>query len=123
MFEKATRLKLRFKVANGLISVEDLWDLNLNTLDVLARGINKELQESEVSFIGKRSDKEDKMKLQFDVVKRVIDVKLEEREQAKELRDRVQRKQQLLNVLADKQEESLRNMSKEDILKELESLG
>lgn len=123
MFEKATRLKLRFKVANGLISVEDLWDLNLNTLDVLARGINKELQESEVSFIGKRSDKEDKLKLQFDVVKRVIDVKLEEREQAKELRDRVQRKQQLLNVLADKQEESLRNMSKEDILKELESLG
>lgn len=122
MFEKATRLKLRFKVANGLISVEDLWDLNLNTLDVLARGINKELQESEVSFIGKSSDKENKLKLQFDVVKRVIDVKLEEREQAKELREKAQRKQQLLNALADKQEESLRSMSKEDLLKELESL-
>ena len=41
MFEKASRLKLRFKTQNGIIAVDDLWDLTLDSLNTLAKALNK----------------------------------------------------------------------------------
>lgn len=55
-FEIASRLKLRFETAVGMISTEDLWTLPLTSnskvsLDSLAVSLNKELKGSEESFV------------------------------------------------------------------------
>ena len=125
MFEKATRMKLRYKVTNGVVTTEDLWDLSLITLDSLARSLHKELKESEeISFIQSslNSRKNAKLELQFEIVKHIISVKLAEQELAKNKEKMKERKEALLEVLHSKQTEEMKSKSVEEILKELEEL-
>jgi hypothetical protein len=52
MFEQAAKLKLRFDAPQGRLATEDLYELNLNALDAIARKVNAQLREEEVeSFI------------------------------------------------------------------------
>lgn len=44
MFEKASRIKLRYSTNRGVLSVEDLWDLSLEQLDPIAINLNKSLK-------------------------------------------------------------------------------
>ena len=53
MFEKASRMKLRFNTQRGVLSVEDLWDLPLIQLDNIAIALNKKLQESKTEASSK----------------------------------------------------------------------
>jgi hypothetical protein len=48
MFEQAAKLKLRFDAPQGRLATEDLYELNLNALDAIARKVNAQLREEEV---------------------------------------------------------------------------
>jgi len=123
MFEKASKLKLRYKLSNGVVSTEDLWDFPLENLNQLAKSLNRELkQDEEESFIETKSSKSELIELRFEIVKHVIKVKLEEKQELQDSIAKQQRKKQLLEILESKQSEELRSMSKEDLLKELDSL-
>lgn len=123
LFEKATRARLRFKVANGQVGTEDLWELPLERLDTLAKALNKEVKESaEESFIKTRSRASETLQLKFDVVKHVIDVKLAEKEAAKDAAERLQRKALLKEIIAKKELSGLEEKSIEDLKKELEAI-
>ena len=122
MFEKASRLKIRFQSTIGTLSVEDLWDLPLETLNVLAKGLRKQVEDSEESFISPVKP-DAKIQLRFDIVKHIIDVKLAERDAAKVAQVNRERKAKILGILASKQDAVLGEMSQEDLLKELEALG
>ena len=81
MFEKASRMKLRFNTQRGVLSVEDLWDLPLIQLDNIAIALNKKLQESKTeSFIKTRTKDTTELELKFNIAKHIIDVKLQEQE-------------------------------------------
>lgn len=122
LFEKASRHKLRFKIANGQVSIEDLWDLNLEALDKIAKALNSELKDSEESFIKKKSTKSTLSTWKFELVKYVIDVKLAEEEEGKIKVERAAKKKQLLELINRKELQSLENKSIEDLTKELEAL-
>lgn len=129
MFEKATRLKLRFETVVGDLTVEDLWDLPLTSrtgranLDDLARGLHRELKEAEeTSFVVKASAADERLQLAFDVVKRVIDVRLAEAEAEKLAGENRARKQKLLSLIAEKQDESLKASSVEELQAMVEAL-
>lgn len=122
MFEKASRLKLRFQSANGRVSTEDLWDLPLSQLDVMAKGLRRELRETEDSFIeDKKSDAQ--IELRFEIIKYVIEQKLAERDAKLQAKERAQRRQVLQEALEKKQIAALDGMSVADIKKELASLS
>lgn len=123
LFEMASRTKLRFKVASGVISTEDLWDLSLESLNTIARTINKEIKNIEESFIEERTTADKRVALMFDVVKYIIQVKLDERKAAKERAAKMVRKSELLEILNEKENADLRAKTKEELLKELEELG
>lgn len=124
MFEQAARLKLRFKLSNGTVSAEDLWDLQLTALDQIARNLHKSLKdEEEVSFITEKPRTNSRTELQFNIVKRVIEVKLAEREEKKQREAAAAKKETIKRILSAKQDETLQNMSIEELTKELESLG
>jgi hypothetical protein len=123
LFEKATRMKLRFPTNKGLVSTEDLWDLSLTALDKLAQAFYKTLQAgSEISFIGVNSSTDEVSRIQFDTVKHVIDVKLVEKEQAENAALRKAQKQEILALIADKKSEALKGKSLDELTEMLNNL-
>lgn len=123
MFEKASKLKLRFTTSQGVLATEDIWDLKLAALDVIARALHKALEESEISFIKPTTAANETAKLKFNIVKHVIDTKLAAQEAARTQAEKATKKARILEVLAKKQDEGLQAKSTEELLKELEALG
>lgn len=126
IFEKATRQKLRFKTASGMVTTEDLWDMPLEgrvSLDNLARALNKEIKEQqEESFVKKPSSASTETKLKFDVVKHIIDVKIADQERAQKAAATRKEKQRILELMSRKQDQELEDKSLEELQKMLDSL-
>lgn len=123
MFEQAVRQKLRFKLSNGFATTEDLWDLSLQSLDTLAKSLNKQVKESEEeSFISTKTKENKELELKFEVVKHIIKVKLDEAAEKKTRLEKAQRKAKIKEILEEKENESLKGKSTEELLKELDNL-
>lgn len=122
MFEKASRLKLRFNTPQGALSVEDLWDLPLKSLrlanlDDIAISLDARLKDTSVSFVGDESPANAELRLAFDIVKHVISVRKAEESEKKEAAKKRLQKQSLLKLIAEKEEDSLKEKSVEDLRK------
>lgn len=129
MFEKATRLKLRFETVKGLISVEDLWDMPLTSrnqfdLDSVAKGLSKKLKESEEeSFVAPVKELSSNLELvKFVIVKNIIAVKLKELEQRESEVLRKEKKDRILNLIRDKREEEFSKKSISELEEDLKDL-
>lgn len=122
IFEQATRLQLRFRSKNGMLSTEDLWNLSLQALDDIAKSLRRELRDTEESFI-EESKKDKEAELRFSVAKHIIDTKLAERDERKKAKERAEQRQRLLNILERKQDAALEGKTIEEIQKELDALG
>lgn len=122
-FEKATKVKLRFSTTRGQLSVEDLWDLNLESLDGIAKSVNKKLkEESEESFISTKTKSNTELELKLDILKHVISVKLAEKEAKAERAERNAKLSTLKGLLEQKQFDELGQKSSEDIKKMIAEL-
>ena len=117
MFEKATRMKLRF-CYKGQCTVEDLWDLSVNTLDALFKGENAHLKEQEgESLLNKKTEGEKTTELRINIIRHIVTVKLKEREAEKNRILKTARAQKVLGIIEKKQDEELYDMSIEDLNK------
>lgn len=125
MFEKASKLKLRFPISKGLATVEDLWDLPLTSrsgadLNGVAVTLHDALESVGVkSFVKKAVVDTDYTELRLDIVKHVIAVKLAELEAAKTASAKRDRRAVLTDAIARKENEALGATSLEDLKKEL----
>ncbi len=129
MFEKADRLKLRFDTSKGLMSVEDLWDLPLTSatgkanLDDVAKGLFRQLKdEGDMSFVTPSAAKDKMIQMRFDIVKHIIDVRVAENAATELARANREKKQLILGIIAQKENEQLSNASLEDLQRLAESL-
>lgn len=130
MFEKASRLKVRFSSPQGALSVEDLWDLPLTSvrantanLNNIAKAVSRELKaESEEDFVNPKSKADDLLQLKLEIVKHVIQVKQAENAAAAELADRRNKKEKLLELIARKQDQQLEGKPLEELQAMVEAL-
>ena len=127
MFEKASRLKLRFETVKGQLSVEDLWDLPLTSttranLDDLASTLHLVTKTETVSFVNKVAPANELDKLRFDIVIQIINTRLAENEATATARANREKKQQIMALIDQKQNEALGALSVEDLRKMVESL-
>jgi hypothetical protein len=123
LFEKSSRGKLRFDTEKGKISDEELWDLALDSLDTLAKSVNKELKEStEESFIAKKSTTNTTLELKLEIIKYVISVRLAEKAEAKVRAEKQNRLKFLKDLLERKEIQQLEGSSADDIRKQIEEL-
>lgn len=132
IFEKASRLRIRFTSARGELTVEQLWSLPLTAarpdhidLDDVAKQCARELRDvTEESFVAtKVNPRKPELELKLEVVKHIIAVKQKEAEDARDAAKKRERRQELLEILAAKESDEMRGMSKEELLAELEKVS
>ena len=122
-FETATKKKLRFSTTKGLIGVEDLWDLDLEQLDAIYGKLKKEEKENETdSLLDRDEKKNEKLELSLKIVEKVFVYKKEEKNKRLAEAAKAKRRQELLEALDKKRNESLNEKSEEEILAELDQL-
>ena len=130
LFEQATKEKVRFDTNKGSIDVEDLWDMPLtsaknSSLDSIAKKLSRMIKEGdEESFVetAKADPTVALAKFKLEVVKRVIAVRLEENNKAKMAADRKAKKARIMEIMAEKQDDSLKQASAEELQKMLDEL-
>lgn len=122
MFEEATRLKLRFPY-KGPCTVEDLWDLNLTSLDGVYKALRKEQKADEGdSLLATPEEDKTKLGLRIDIVKHVVGIKLAEQEARKMAKEKREQKQRIMEIIAQKQDEALAGKSIDELTKLLDNL-
>ena len=122
IFEFATRNKVRFPF-KGMISVEDLWDLSLTNLDSIYKTLNKQVKQSEEeSLLNTRAKVDTELDVQIEIVKHIVSVKLEEKENAEKAYAKKVQKQKIMSIIATKEDEALQNSSVEDLKRMLDEL-
>lgn len=129
IFEYATRNKLRFASTRGELSTEQLWDVPLRSrdgfdLDNIAKTTNRTLKAlTEESFVEtERTPAHTKAEITLEIVKHVIQVKKDEEEATKKRAENRIKKEQLLRILAEKQEGKLSELSEREIQKQIKAL-
>lgn len=122
LFEVATRTKMLFPF-RGMISVIDLWDLTPTQLDMVFKTLNSELKQvSEESLTKVKTTKDKELELKVDIVKHIYTVKVAEKEAIQEAKAKKEEKQKLMSILADKQDEELKNKSAAEIQAMIDNL-
>lgn len=115
LFIKAIRGKYRFTY-KGIITVEDLFDLNLEELNSIYKDLKAEVKdESEDSLLSNKTTSDKIIEDKIEIVKYVFNLKKSEAEAKLLEKDRKDQIEKLLAIKAAKQEEKLKNMSVEDI--------
>lgn len=117
IFEQASRMKIRF-AHKGVCSVEDLWDMPLSSVDAIFKSLNKEAKEQdEESLLEPKTVNNTRLSVALAIVKHVVSVRLQERDAAERAKANADRKQTILGIIAEKQNENLKNMPIEELQK------
>jgi len=123
MFEFALRNKVRFPY-KGMISVEDLYDLSARELDSVFKTLNAQVKKSqEESLLATKTKEDETLSVQIEIVKYIFNTKLAEAEAAKQSRELKEKKQMLLGLIAEKENEELKNKSADELKAMLKSLN
>ena len=121
LFETAARKKFRFSY-KGQITTEDLWDLTPAQLDGVYKALNKTARaQGEDSLMDDRAVDVD-LRDQIAIVKYIFEKKKEEKEAARAAAENKAKRDRILEVLAAKQDEALKNMSEEELQKMLSEM-
>jgi hypothetical protein len=129
LFLKATQKKLRFESPQGLLTVEDLWDLPLTAtgkranLDDLAIALDAEVRKTPTtSFVKKTTKAVGDTKLRFDIVMQIIEIRQVEADAAEQESKRRAQKQHILSLIARKEDEALAGKSVDELKSMIDQL-
>lgn len=125
IYKEASKAGLRFSTSKGNLGTDDLWNLGLTDLDILAKSLAKEIKESENgSYIKKArvTPKEKLAQLAFDIVIDIMDTKQEDAEAKSNDKVKSDQKKKLLSLLAEKKDQELKDKTPEEIQKMIEEL-
>lgn len=123
LFEEATRKSYRFPF-KGMISVEDLWVLTPRDLDSIFKKLNAQVKQVKEESLLKFETEEDKdLKNKIDIVKHIVQVKINEANARQKEHEMIEKKQQILEILSTKENEELHNKSPEELRSMLDELG
>ena len=121
LFETASKMKIRFNY-RGVITTEDLWDLDVKALDYIYKQLMVAKKESETESLLEEKKTNPILEVQIEIVKHIFNVKVEERKAAELQAENAAKKQKILAILARKQDAELENKSTEELEKLIKDL-
>jgi uncharacterized small protein (DUF1192 family) len=122
LFIKATRKGYRW-IYKGAMNIEDLWQLSVTELDAIHTSLRKEVKELDTeSLLSKKNSKITEYEEKAEIVKYILLIKVEEAEAATKAVANKQQKQMIDNIIAQKKNQALNEMSVEELEKMKASL-
>ena len=119
VFEIATKEKYRFPY-KGQISVEDLWDLSLTSLDNIFKTLNRQAKANrEESLLESKSKEDETLENQIAIVKHIVAMKQEEIAARADAKANKEKREKIMAILADKKDAALKEMSVDELEKML----
>lgn len=115
LFKIATKKAYRFNY-KGIISVEDLWNLNVEELDKIYKSLKKQQKNNTEESLLQTVSKEDKeLQNKIDIIKTIVNDKLIAKEKATKAAEKKAQNQRILEIMADKQDAALKEKSLEEL--------
>lgn len=120
---EALQKGLRFEF-KGLISTEDLFDLDMSSLDIIYQKLSKELREISGDSLldNEKADEIAWVQLKLDVVKHVFDIKKAETEALRQKIANIEEKQRIMHIINEKENAELANLSIDELKEKLNDL-
>lgn len=123
IFEFATRNKLRFPF-KGQISVEDLWELPLKSLDAIFKTLNAQVKQAkEESLLETKTAEDTVLEVQIAIIRHIVSVKQKEKKLREQAAENKAQRERIMSIIADKKDEALKNSSIEELEKMLADIG
>jgi len=115
LFKIAAKKKYRFNY-RGVISVEDLWDLDVEALDSIYKNLKKQQKTTQEESLLETVSKEDKeINNKIEIIKIIVNDKLAARERAVKAAEKRSQNQRILEIMADKKDAALKEKSIEEL--------
>ena len=122
IFEYATRNRLRCPY-KGMATTEDLWQLGKEQLDSIFKVLNSRLKTTkEESLLGEKTNADMDLELQIAIVKYIFTIKQLETTKKLLEAEKYTKKQKIYELISEKQDESLKSKSIDELLKMVENL-
>ena len=119
IFKYAAKKSLRFPY-KGSLSVEDLFKLDMNSLDAVYKTLKKQQKASnEESLIEEKTAEDKELEVKLAIVKEIFDDKKAAADKAKKAAANKAKNQRILEILAKKQDEALENMTEDELKAQL----
>lgn len=121
LFEIATKRKYRFTY-KGWISVEELWDMTLEELDGIYKTLKKLMDDNSGESLMTEKKVDENLVNKIEIVKYIFSRKKAEQEAKKLAIENAEKRKRIMDILAEKKDESLKNASEEELMKMLDDL-
>ena len=121
MYKQASRIGLKIQTPKGVLSVDQLWSLSLSDLTTAIISIKKMLKKTEdddLDFLKSINVKDPENELRFNILKDIYLTRKKEIEDIKAENEKKAFNTKILDLIASKQEDELKNKS----IDELEAL-
>lgn len=125
IYKQASRLKLRVQTTQGLLQVEDLWNLSIEKLEALADDLQEKVEKlTKYSRRSKTTESKEnvELRLRLEILEDIIADKLQAVDEKAAEQERQAKRQVLLGLLEKKQQEALAGKTAEELMIELKAL-
>ena len=122
IYKQGLMQELRF-LYRGLISIEQLWQLPVEDLDLVFQSLRSEQkQQTEESLLSVQTAENDTLSLKIAIVRDIVETKLQQQTERQNADAKNAQKRKLLEILARKQDGELEGKSIEELQQMIESL-
>lgn len=122
LFIEATKKNYQFPF-RGMINIIDLWELSVQSLDLVFKSLNADYKKSEKeSLLSAQTKESEELSEKIEIVKYIVNEKLAEKKAKEDAKKNREMKQRLLEIKAKRQDAALEGLSDAELDKMIQAM-